>query len=134
MRLKGTECVGAVPASYVFKMQQKCNTTFKRLKSFRQLRRMNLSEKGSVTMCSSKPKTLMRKNFQGQTMLEYIILVALLAVASIPVAKMLGDVFRDRVVKSADEIAGGGTYSSDADSIVKDGKSKVRRSMKDFYK
>jgi hypothetical protein len=65
-------------------------------------------------------------------MMEYIILVALLAVASIPVAKILGDVFRDRVLKSADEIAGGGNYQPEADRFVQEGQNKVKRSMKDF--
>ncbi|MDB5038351.1 MAG: hypothetical protein JWQ35_1879 [Bacteriovoracaceae bacterium] len=69
---------------------------------------------------------------RGQTMMEYIVLVALLAVASIPIAKILGDVFRDRVLKSADEIAGGGNYDSSADTMVQEGKDKVKRSMKDF--
>jgi hypothetical protein len=69
---------------------------------------------------------------RGQTMMEYIILVALLAVASIPVAKILGDVFRDRVLRSADEIAGGGNYASEGDRMVQEGKGKVKRSMKDF--
>ena len=69
---------------------------------------------------------------RGQTMMEYIVLVALLAVASIPIAKILGDVFRDRVLHSADEIAGGGNYSSESERMVQEGQEKVRRSMKDF--
>ena len=72
------------------------------------------------------------KPTRGQTMMEYIILVALLAVASIPIAKILGDVFRDRVLRAADEIAGGENYHPEANSMVQEGKDKVRRSLKDF--
>ena len=78
-----------------------------------------------------RTKTTQRR---GQAMLEYIILVALLAVASIPVAKILGDVFRDRVMLSADKIAGDGNYSSEGAEIVTQGRGKVRRSMKDFHR
>ncbi len=69
---------------------------------------------------------------QGQTMMEYIVLVVLLAVASIPVTKILGDVFRDRVLESADKIAGDESYESQGENIVEEGNEKVKRSMKDF--
>lgn len=73
-----------------------------------------------------------RSKLKGQTMMEYIILVGLLAVASIPIAKILGDVFRDRVLRAADEIAGSENYQSGAGQMVQGGRSKVKRTMKDF--
>lgn len=83
---------------------------------------------------SEQKATFSQLNSRGQTMLEYIILVALLAVGSIPVAKILGDVFRDRVMVSADKIVGDGVYTSEGNSIVSQGEGKVRRNMKDFYR
>lgn len=73
------------------------------------------------------------KNIKGQTMMEYIIIVALLAVASIPVAKILGDVFRDRVALAAREISGESGYSSQSKGMIQDINSKIKRSMRDFY-
>ena len=70
---------------------------------------------------------------RGQTMMEYIVLVALLGVASIPVLKILGDVFRDRVNMAANEI-GGESGNSKSKEILEDSGSKVHRSMKDFYR
>lgn len=72
---------------------------------------------------------------KGQTMMEYIILVALLAVASIPVAKILGDVFRDRVLNAADAMVDNKARVQDQGTqIVQGGQNKVKRSMSDFYK
>ncbi len=70
---------------------------------------------------------------RGQTMMEYIVLVALLGVASIPILKTLSDVFRDRVNMAANEI-GGESGDSKAAEILKDSEKKVYRSMKNFYK
>jgi len=47
-----------------------------------------------------------RRNRKAQTMMEYVILVALLAVGSIPVLTTLGNVFRDRVLHAADKMVG----------------------------
>lgn len=69
---------------------------------------------------------------KGQTMMEYIILVSLLAVASIPVAKILGDVFRDRLLKAADKVAGSDSYSGEASKMVQDGREQVKKNMRDF--
>ena len=70
---------------------------------------------------------------RGQTMMEYVVLVALLGVASIPIIKTLGDVFRDRVNLAANEIAGE-SGSSKSTEILDGSDRRVRRSMKDFYK
>ena len=69
-------------------------------------------------------------------MLEYIIIIALLAVASIPVVKILGDVFRDRVMNAADKMVDeDGGYTNQGPAIVREGKEgKVRKSMSDFYR
>ncbi len=72
------------------------------------------------------------KKKSGQTMMEYVVLVALLAVASMPIVKILGDVFRDRVLASAKRIAGE-NYQSQGGAIASPGEGKVRRSMKDFH-
>jgi Flp pilus assembly pilin Flp len=80
-----------------------------------------------------KPNSKKRTN-QGQAMMEYIILVALLAVASIPVVTMLGDVFRDRATAAADKMvdrkAG---YHEQGVEIVREKQDQVRKSMSDFY-
>jgi hypothetical protein len=73
---------------------------------------------------------------RGQTMMEYIILVALLAVASIPVAKLLGDVFRNHVMRSANAIVNGGSqerhYTDRGNAMLRQGERKVERNMSDF--
>ena len=72
---------------------------------------------------------------RGQTMMEYITLVALIAVASIPIAKILGDVFRDRVLNAADAmIDNKGQIQDQSTEIVRGGQDKVRRSMSNYYK
>lgn len=71
---------------------------------------------------------------KGQTMMEYIVLVALLAVASIPVVKVLGDTFRDRVLNAADAMVGGaGGVKNEGGQIVKTGNKNKRRDMTDFH-
>jgi len=67
-------------------------------------------------------------------MVEYILLVALLAVASIPIIKVLGDVFRTNLLESADALVGGGNYSGRGSAIVGGSSGKVSRSMKNFNK
>lgn len=76
---------------------------------------------------------LITKN-RGQTMMEYIILVALLAVASIPIIKVLGNSFRANLLDSADALMGGSEYSkkSHLGDSISGAEKKVRREMSDF--
>lgn len=71
-------------------------------------------------------------------MMEYIIVVALIAVASIPVATLLGNVFRDRVMHAADKIVNGERRSAYRDrgaELIREGNqdSKIRKDMSDYY-
>ncbi len=83
-------------------------------------------------MQTNKTLTLGPRHRKGQTMMEYIVLVALLGVASLPIIKILGDTFRDRVSMAAHEI-GGEDGDSAAKTILKPAASKVKKSMRDFY-
>ncbi len=65
--------------------------------------------------------------------MEYIILVALLAVASIPVVKVLGDSFRSNVLQSADALVDGTLYDDDTSTQITNSTNKVRRSMNNFH-
>jgi len=69
---------------------------------------------------------------RGQTMMEYIILVALLAVASIPVVKVLGNVFRANILESADAIMGDTEFNKKSEIGDAVQNTKVKRSMSDF--
>ncbi len=75
--------------------------------------------------------TSLQNRRRGQTMMEYIVLVALLGVASIPIVKILGSTFRDRVNMAAHAIAGE-SAPSEAKDVLKQ-KGNTRRSMSDFY-
>lgn len=75
----------------------------------------------------------MKKQIKGQTMIEYIILVALLAALSIPIVTMLGNVFRDRMINVADEMVDGNAHvENQGTQMVKDAQKKVRRRINDF--
>jgi len=85
----------------------------------------------TIKPISPKP----RRKARGQSMMEYIILVALLAVGSIPVVTLLGNVFRDRVMNAADKMVNNkGGYHSQGRTLVQEGKSKVRKNMGNFHK
>jgi len=76
-----------------------------------------------------------KKRNRGQTMMEYIVLVAIIAVASIPVLTLLGNVFRDRVMNAADKMVNNqGGYHSEGSSMVQDGHNKVKKNMGNFHK
>jgi hypothetical protein len=81
---------------------------------------------------NSKRKT----HSAGQTMMEYIILVAVLAIASIPVAKILGNVFRTKVMSAADAMVKGKsqakTFDGKAEQLIREGEQKVDRDMSNF--
>ncbi len=76
------------------------------------------------------------QNQRGQTMMEYIILVAILAIASIPVAKVLGNVFRSKVMSAADAMVTGKeqnrTYNKRAQQYIRNAEDKVERDMSNF--
>lgn len=80
-----------------------------------------------IVITKSKSKT------RGQTLTEYLLLVCLLAVGSLPIITILSNVLRDRVEVAAKRI-GGQTRQSEADSILKSSDKKVRRGMHDFWK
>ena len=78
---------------------------------------------------------LYRTKKQGQTMMEYIIIIALIAAASIPVVSILGNVFRDRVQNAADAMINNeGGYQSRGSEFVKQGQNRVKKNMGDFYR
>ena len=79
-------------------------------------------------------KTNTKNGKKGQTMMEYIILVALLAIASIPVAKILGNVFRNHMMRSADAMVNGRThdYHDRGREMIREGATKVNRDMNNF--
>lgn len=74
-----------------------------------------------------------KKNKKGQTMMEYIILVALLAVASIPIIRTLGNVFRSNILESADSLVSGSKFSGDGEDMVDKASKKVKRTMSNFH-
>jgi len=78
--------------------------------------------------------SLSRSNLEsGQTMMEYIIIVALLAVASIAVTTVLGNVFRDRVMHSADAMVGHtGGYQDQGREAIQQGQNHIKRGMDNF--
>jgi Flp pilus assembly pilin Flp len=80
------------------------------------------------------PMTIKKQKNKGQAMMEYIVLVALLAIASIPVIKILGNTFRSNALQSADALLGDGNYNEQDDQWVKDGSDKVQQDMRGFHK
>ncbi len=71
----------------------------------------------------------------GQGMTEYIIIVALIAIAAIAVYTLFGDVVRERVGGRAAELAGGdgsGIQASGSDAQSAAGKAAEARTLDDF--
>jgi pilus assembly protein Flp/PilA len=68
---------------------------------------------------------------RGQTMLEYLLLVALIAVGSIGIVTILGDTLRVKIQNAANRLAGE-SESIDARQVVKDSDGKVRRNIGNF--
>jgi Flp pilus assembly pilin Flp len=79
-------------------------------------------------------KKFNERKAKGQTMMEYIILVALLAVASIPIVRVLGNVFRSNLLESADALVDGTQYRGEGAREVQGAANKVHRSMKNFHR
>jgi pilus assembly protein Flp/PilA len=68
---------------------------------------------------------------RGQTMLEYLLLIALIAVGSIGIVTILGDTLRVKIQNAANRLAGE-SESIDARQIVKDSEGKTRRNIGNF--
>ncbi len=68
---------------------------------------------------------------RGQTMLEYLLLIALIAVGSIGIVTILGDTLRVKIQNAANRLAGE-SETMDARQIVKDSEGKVRRNVGNF--
>ncbi|MEE9552362.1 MAG: hypothetical protein V3V89_04890 [Gammaproteobacteria bacterium] len=71
----------------------------------------------------------------GQGMTEYIIIVALIAIAAIAVYTLFGDVVREQVGGMAAELAGGdgsGIQASGAEAQTAAGKAATARTLDDF--
>lgn len=70
---------------------------------------------------------------RGQTMMEYVVMVALIAIASIPIIKVVGDVLRANLIETASALSGENAAQEDRKSMVEGGKDDVRRSLKNFH-
>ena len=67
---------------------------------------------------------------RGQGMTEYIIIVALIAIAAIGVVSLFGDNIRDLFATSANALAG--NEDAESEAIEADSKLYSHRNMKDF--
>jgi len=76
----------------------------------------------------------MKQGKSGQTMMEYMVLVALLAIASIPVIRVLGNVFRSNLLESADALVDGSKYEGRGADEVGKASGQVHRSMRNFHR
>lgn len=75
--------------------------------------------------------TLQRKQ-RGQGMVEYIIIVALIAIGSIAVFRIFGDTARSQVAEMAIELSGGDGDSSNAEAEVEGAQDQVSKGLNDF--
>jgi Flp pilus assembly pilin Flp len=73
-----------------------------------------------------------RKNEAGQGMTEYIIIVALIAVAAIAVVGFFGDVIRNQFYNMTAALAGSSSHSDVGKFVKKAEKEKNQRGMDDF--
>ncbi|MGA0162704.1 MAG: hypothetical protein ACO3LE_00440 [Bdellovibrionota bacterium] len=74
-----------------------------------------------------------RKKRVGQTLTEYLLLLCLIVVASIPIVGILSNVLRDQL-KVASERLGGETAESNSKNYLKPASGKVVRGLDDFWK
>ena len=68
---------------------------------------------------------------RGQTMLEYLLLIALIAVGSIGIITVLGDTLRVRIQNAANELVGE-REMRDAKEITQGSDRHIRKSMENF--
>lgn len=73
-----------------------------------------------------------RRNEKGQGMTEYIIIVALIAVAAIAVVGIFGDVLRNQFYNMTSALAGSSAHSDVGKFVKKAEKEKNQRGMDDF--
>lgn len=73
-----------------------------------------------------------RKNELGQGMTEYIIIVALIAVAAIAVVGFFGDVVRNQFYNMTAALAGSSSHSDVGKFVKKAEREKNQRGMDDF--
>jgi Flp pilus assembly pilin Flp len=87
-----------------------------------------------VTMKSRLNKTRRFARQLGQGMTEYIIIVAVIAIASIAVYSYFGDTLRNQTAAAATALAGhdGTKLSGDAHDAAKAGADKVEKNLQDF--
>jgi Flp pilus assembly pilin Flp len=73
-----------------------------------------------------------RKNESGQGMTEYVIIVALIAVAAIAVVGFFGDVVRNQFYNMTAALAGSSSHSDTGKFVKKAEQEKNQRGMDDF--
>ena len=73
-----------------------------------------------------------RRNQSGQGMTEYIIIVALIAVAAIAVVGFFGDVIRNQFSNMTAALAGSSSHSDVGKFVKKAEREKNQRGMDDF--
>lgn len=74
-----------------------------------------------------------RKKRVGQTLTEYLLLLCLIVVASIPIVGILSNVLRDQLKVTAERL-GGQSAESRSDGYLKPAAGKVVRDLHDFWK
>ncbi|WP_166253561.1 Flp family type IVb pilin [Marinobacter salicampi] len=83
-------------------------------------------------------KGIQKKRIRGQGMTEYIIIVALIAVAAIGVYRLFGDTVRQQMAGLAQEMSGksGKTASDNAIKSAADAQSKAltKKDLSNYYK
>lgn len=75
--------------------------------------------------------SLQRKQ-RGQGMVEYIIIVALIAIGSIAVFRIFGDTARSQVAEMATELSGGAGNSGNAATEAAGAQDEVSKGLNDF--
>lgn len=70
---------------------------------------------------------------KAQSLTEYLLLICLLTVASIPIVSILANVLRDRIEVSAQRI-GGKAAEPRAEGYLKNASQKVHRGLDNFWK
>lgn len=81
---------------------------------------------------TTKTKKNTKANRRGQGMTEYIIIVALIAIAAIGVITLFGDNIRHLFSASADALAGETNVTSGATQNVGKGQNISKKTLKDF--
>lgn len=72
------------------------------------------------------------KKSSGQTLTEYLLLICLITVGSIPIIGILSNVLRDQMNSAAHRLADR-TADSQSGEILRPAREKVRRNLADFW-